>query len=60
MPLEMRESRETCECALGHGGEAHIRGYECIFRGDCAAAMGAVCPIRGGEPPRRPRRAAKA
>ena len=59
MPLEMRERCERCERALGDGGEAHIHGYECTFRGDCAAAMDAVCPNRGGEPPRRPRRAGK-
>ena len=59
MPLDMRESCENCERALGHGDEAHICSYECTFCGGCAVAMDAVCPNCGGELLRRPRRAAK-
>jgi len=39
MALEMRESCERCEAALGPEGEAFICSYECTFCGPCTHAM---------------------
>ena len=56
MPLEMRETCEKCECALGHGEEAYMCNYECTFCGGCTEEMKGICPNCGGELLRRPRR----
>jgi len=52
----MRETCERCGAALTADGEAYICSHECTFCGECAGALGQVCPNCGGELVRRPRR----
>ena len=60
MPLEMRESCERCEAALGPESEAYICSHECTFCPPCTEGMTFICPNCGGELVRRPRRASAA
>jgi hypothetical protein len=56
MALELRPVCERCGAALEQDGEAFICSYECTFCASCADELRAVCPNRGGELVRRPRR----
>jgi len=56
--LEMRELCERCGEELGWEDPAFICSYECTFCKGCSADMDHVCPNRGGELVRRPRREA--
>lgn len=55
MALEMRTECERCHVLLTHVSEAFICSYECIFRPNCTASMGAACPNYGGELVSRPK-----
>jgi hypothetical protein len=56
--LEMRETCEKCDAALGEADAARICSFECTFCPTCADAMASVCPNCGGELVARPRRVA--
>ena len=56
MSLQMRGGCELCETVLEDDGIAFICSFECTFCEGCAGGMDRVCPNRGGELVRRPRR----
>jgi hypothetical protein len=56
MALEMKTRCEKCGANLLPSDEAYICTFECTFCPNCAERLKKICPNRGGELVRRPRK----
>lgn len=53
--LQMKESCEKCDAALGLDDEAYVCTHECTFCPACTRSMDHVCPNCQGRLEERPR-----